>query len=326
VKLLQVFNQYRSQFNGEAMVVQQTTALLRRFGAEVIDWQRSSQGMKPGLRSKISAAVKGVYSKAAYRDTESLLAEHQPDVVHVHNLYPLFSPSVLSACRKHGYPVVMSVHNQNLTCPKADHLLQGKLCDRCYGGREYNCLLQNCRGNLLESLAYAVRSNVARRWGLFRDNVTRFIALTDFSRQRLIGGGYPAEKIDVLSNMVTGRGGPVICPEDGSYVAFAGRMSEEKGVDLLVEAARRLPNIQFKLAGNGPCLEKWQSAAAGNVEFVGAVPADLMDDFYRQARILVLPSRVNEMCPLVVSEAMNVGIPVITSGMGGQAELGSARK
>ena len=321
MKVLQIFNQYRSQFNGEAMVVRQTAELIERFGGKVFDWQRNSQKMKSGVLSKIKAAVGGIYNRTSYRDARAILEFHQPDVVHTHNVYPLFSPSVLVAAKDAGYPVVMSVHNQHLTCPKADHLLNGKLCDRCYQGAEINCVLQNCRNNIFESMAYAIRSHAARSRGWFSNNVTRFIALTEFSRQRLVGAGYAAEKINVLSNMVTGVESAVDRPEEGGYVAFAGRMSEEKGVDLLIDAAKELPTIPFKLAGNGPCLERWQNSAPNNVEFLGGIEQEDMPKFYRGARLLVLPSRVNEMCPLVVSEAMNVGIPVITSNMGGQAEL-----
>src|SRR5690606_26895816 len=148
--------------------------------------------------------------------------------VHAHNLYPLFSPSVLAACRRVGTPVVLSLHNQNLTCPRSDHLYRGKICEKCFGGREYHCVLQNCRENIFESIGYATRAAVARKLRLFERNVTVFIALTQFARRRLIQVGLPADRICVLPNMAPDSGPPVV-PADGKYVAFAGRLSQEKG-------------------------------------------------------------------------------------------------
>ncbi len=217
-------------------------------------------------------------------------------------------------------PVVMSLHNQNLTCPKADHLYQGKPCEKCFGGREYHCVLQNCRENLFESIAYALRSGVARRLRLFRRNVTRFIALSRYARGRLIQAGFDAKRIVALPNMVDIDGPPPADSAAGQYIGFAGRLSPEKGVDTLLEAARRV-NAPLKIAGEGPQGDELRRMKPANAEFVGRLPAEQMRSFYRGARFLVLSSTAFEMCPLVISEAMSYGAPVIASRIGGVDEL-----
>jgi glycosyltransferase involved in cell wall biosynthesis len=320
VKLLQVFNQYRSLFNGENTVVEQTAQLVEKHGGQVRMMLRSSRDIDPGVIGKTSAFLSGIYSRRAYLDMTRVLREDRPDVVHAHNLYPLFSPSVLVACRRAGVPVVLSVHNQQMTCPKSDHLYRGNICERCIGGKEYHCVLQNCRENIFESIAYAARSLVARRMKFFHDNVTLLIALSQFAKTRLIEAGFREEQIVVLSNMVHDTPQPVV-PDKGQYVAFAGRLSPEKGVETLLAAARELPEINVRLAGDGPLESRLRSDLPPNVQMLGRLESGPMKSLYRGARFFVLPSRSYEMCPLVILEAMSHGLPVITSRLGGQAEL-----
>lgn len=320
MKLLQIYNQYRSLFNGEEMVVNQTAQLIEKGGGQASLLMRSSRDIQTGLSGKMSAFWNGIYSRDAYKEMQRVLQEERPDIVHVHNLYPLFSPSILVACRRAGVPVVMSVHNQQLTCPTSDHLNRGEVCERCIGGREYNCVLQNCRSNIFESIGYATRSVFARKRRLFHDNVTLFIALAEFAKKRIVESGFDENRVVVLPNMAPDVETPTD-PAQGEYVAFAGRMSPEKGIDTLLDAAASLPNCPVHLAGNGPTFEQMKSAAPENAKMLGGLGGAEMERFYQGARLLVLPSRTYEMCPLVVLEAMSHGLPVITSRIGGQAEL-----
>ena len=320
IKLLQVYNQYRSQFNGEETVVLRIAELVEKYGGEAQLLTRSSRGIEKSLARKVHAAVSGFHSQSAYREMVQVLREYRPDVVHAHNLYPLLSPSVLVACRRARVPVVMTLHNHQLTCPRADHLRGGQLCERCVGGREYHCVWNNCRGNLLESVVYAARSAVARRLRLFHDNVDVVIALSDFAKRRLVGAGFNGEQIAVLPNMTPSVDEPVD-PSQGRYFAFAGRLSSEKGVETLLDAATTLPDYEVRIAGEGPLRDNFQARAPQNVRFVGHLSPAEMTGFYRRARCLILPSRCFEMCPLVVIEAMSHGLPVIASDLGGREEL-----
>ncbi len=320
MKLLQVFNQYRSLFNGENTVVEQTAQLVEKNGGQVRMMLRSSRDIDAGLIGKTSAFLSGIYSRQAYQDMTRALREDRPDIVHAHNLYPLFSPSILVACRRAGVPVVLSVHNQQMTCPKSDHLYRGNICERCIGGKEYNCVLQNCRENIFESIAYATRSLVARRMRFFHDNVTLLIALSQFAKRRLIEAGYCEEQIVVLPNMVH-QTHQAVAPEKGQYVAFAGRLSPEKGVETLLMAAKELPEINVRLAGDGPLESQLLAELPPNVQLLGRLESAAMKSLYQGAKFFVLPSRSYEMCPLVILEAMSHGLPIITSRLGGQAEL-----
>lgn len=319
MKVLQVFNQYRSLFNGEELVVTRTVKLLRERGIDCELLMPSSRDIVTATQ-RVKAFFSGIYSFKAEREMRELLNETRPDLVHCHNLRPLLSPSVLVACRKAGVPVVVSIHNQGLTCPTADHLHNGKVCVKCYGGKEHHCVLNNCRGNLIESIGYAARSKVAHQFGLFSKNATLLIALTAYARQWIADSGYDANRIEVLHNFVD-QIHHAVDPAQGAYVAFAGRLSAEKDVATLLSAARRLPSVRFRIAGSGPEEDSLREQAPDNVDFVGRVPSESMADFYRGARCLVLPSRAFEMCPLVISEAMSHGVPVVASAIGGLDEL-----
>ncbi len=320
MRVLQVYNQYRSLFNGEDEVVSRTVSLIRKSGGTCDLWIRSSRGLDESFGTKFRAFMSGIYSRRSYKEMQSRLAESAPDVVHAHNLYPLLSPSVLVACRRAGTPVVMTVHNHSFTCPRSDHLCRGSLCEKCRGGREYHCILNNCRENILESVAYATRSAYARRMRLFHDNVNIVIALTEFARQRFLERGFAPEQVEILPNMFA-QSHPAADPENGSYVAYAGRMSGEKGVVTLLRAAALAPQCKVRLAGDGPLLDQFKRDATDNVEFAGRLARDEMADFYRRAKFVVIPSHCFEMCPLVITEAMSHGIPVVASRIGGLAEM-----
>jgi glycosyltransferase involved in cell wall biosynthesis len=188
------------------------------------------------------------------------------------------------------------------------------------GGKEYWCALKNCRSNIWESVAYALRSAVARKLRYFHKNVTLFIALTKFAREHLVQAGFEGDRIFVLPNMVAVEDSPTD-PFQGRYVAFAGRMSPEKGVDTLLAAGRLLPDIPVCLAGDGPMMPAVVKQVSPNATFLGRLDTQEMTAFYRSARFLVIPSRCFEMCPLVVGEAMSHGLPVIASRIGGLPEL-----
>ncbi|MCC6694684.1 MAG: glycosyltransferase family 4 protein [Candidatus Hydrogenedentes bacterium] len=318
MKALQIHNYYRFR-GGEDAMFENICGMLRENGHDVITYEMRSESIA-GLFGKLSATVNGIYSREAKADVDALIARERPDLAHVHNLYPLISPSVLSACAAHEVPVVMRCPNYRLVCPTAVHLRKGKPCELCRGGREYWCALTNCRGNLMESTVMAARSYVVRSLGLIADTVSMFVPPSECVRQRLMEAGIPPARIRVVPNTVA-------IPEaacdaaSGSYVAFAGRLSEEKGVGTLVEAARKLPAISFRIAGDGPLLASLKASAPGNVEFIGHLGREALGAFYAGARIGVVPSIWLEAFGLVAGEAMAHALPVVASRIGALPEI-----
>jgi glycosyltransferase involved in cell wall biosynthesis len=321
MKIAQVYNQQRSSFGGEETVIDTIRRVLERNGHATSMLMRSSRGSERSLLSKVSIAVTGVYNLSAYGDMQQFIDDERPDVVHVHSVYPNLSPSIFAACRAAGVPVVFHVHCHILTCPNWYHRRNGQICNRCVGGNEQSCLLTNCRGSLPESAAYAFRSFIGRKFGLFQKNVSLFIAVSHSLRDRLVSAGYPADQIEVVHNAVcadpsVGRSSGT----SGEYIGYAGRLSIEKGVDTLIEAAR-ICGLPVCIAGDGPELDRIRGMAPPNVIFLGRLARRDMQTFYDSSRFIVVSSRSDETFSLAVAEAMIHGKPVIGCRIGALPEL-----
>jgi len=319
MKVMQVHNRYRLR-GGEDAVVDNTLEGLRRHGHDAVLFSKDSDDIPDGLRGKLKATFGAVWSTSARAEMVAALEGEKPDVIHVHNVYPLLSPSVLAAAQSMAIPVVMTCHNYRLSCPIGVHFQGGAICERCRGGHEYWCLIQNCRDNRLESAAYALRNGLSRRFNLFEKNIDKFMCISAFLKDYLVESGLPAEKCCVVPNMIpipeTG-----IQAGDGQFVAFLGRFSEEKGIETLLEAAALAPEIPVRLGGSGPLEKALRLAAPPNVRFEGMMARDQLAAFYRKARCTVVPSVWYETFGLVAVEAMSHGLPVIASRIGGLAEL-----
>jgi glycosyltransferase involved in cell wall biosynthesis len=320
MKAYQVYNEQRSRLGGEPAVVETTMRVLAQNGHVSRLVMKSSRVLESSILKRISAFFGGVYNIRAYHEMRRLLEEDRPDVVHVHSVYPMFSPSILVACRRAGVPVVMTVHTHNLTCPAWYHLYRGRVCEDCLGGHEYRCVLKNCRENIFESSGYALRNAFARVFRLFHDNVTMIIVMTRFAKERLMRAGFRKDQIVVIPH-ATSVIESAVERRVGEYVAFSGRISPEKGVDVFLYAAALMPDVPFKVAGDGPARSELMAKAPRNVEFVGRLGFDDLVAFYQRSRILVAPSLWFEPFGMVVVDAMALGVPVIASRIGGLPDV-----
>lgn len=319
MKILQVHNRYRYR-GGEDAVFENTIAALRARGLGVVAFERSSNDLPTGLPGKLRAVASGIYSPAAAREMRRCLERERPDLVHIHNLYPLLSPSILDACARSGIPVVMTCHNFRLTCPIGTHFIRGEICTQCRDHSAWQCLRRNCRDNRLESAAYALRSVVAAHFRWFERGVNRFIAISAFLREHLAAAGLPKDRIHIVHNMCPAPAAAAD-PGAGEHLLFCGRLSPEKGLETLLDAARLAPEVPVLIAGEGPLKDTLRAAAPPSVKFAGLLQRDELDALYRRARAFVAPSVWYETFGLVVAEAMGHGIPVIASRIGALPEL-----
>jgi glycosyltransferase involved in cell wall biosynthesis len=319
VKVALVHNEY-GKFSGEEFVVDSQLNLLLQSGVEVATFFRSSVGLDRSITKKMSAFFTGVYSYKTRREFEKFLDVEHPDVIHVHNIYPKISPSIFIAAAKRKIPVVMTVHNYRLVCPNGLFYSHGQICRRCEGGRELNALLRNCEENWLKSLGYALRNWNARRKRYFLDGVSLFLCLTQFQASVLTKAGFPQERIKILPNTLA-RDGETVIQWEGSYIGFAGRLAESKGVNMLIQLAKELPDIVFKVAGSGELENGLYGEMPKNIEFLGHLDERGMRAFYRGCKVLIFPSKCYEGMPIVLLEAMQQGIPVICSRLGGLPDI-----
>ena len=322
MKILLVHNEY-GRFSGEEAVFYAVEGLLRSGGHEIHTFVRSSASLPPGWRGKAKAFVSGIWSRAARRDMAAVLDEFQPEVVQIQNLFPLISPSVIGEIKRRGIPLVMACHNYRLFCPTGLMLRDGRPCSKCATGGVSSCIRHNCEGDLPRSIGYAVRNHVALRELLGAVDV--FTVLSAFQRDRFVDWGIDAGRIAVVPNFIdeqAAHGGnerQAGGDEEMAYVGYAGRVSPEKGVDVLLKAALRLPEIPFRIAGHASRMP--DLAGGPHVKFTGEIPSAGMAGFYRGARLTVAPSIWFEGMPMVVVEAMLAGRPVVASSIGGLTDM-----
>ena len=319
MRVLQVYNRYRSGGGGETIVVNSTMDLLTRHGHEVRLLERDSLAVR-STTDKLVTAVTGVYSFAAEHEMTMSLRTWRPDIVHVHNLYPLLTPSILKSCTRLGVPVVMTVHNYGLTCPIQTHVRHGVKCTECVEHGDYRCAVHNCRNNRLESVAYAGRHGLEKMLGLFRQHVTLFLPVSEFVDGTLRGARIPATQTRIVPNGVaipTSRADP----EQGTFVLFVGRYTEEKGVMTLLAAAAAAPEVPVRLYGDGPLLARMKAMAPKNASIFGWQTREQIERLYLGARCVVVPSIWNDPCPMAAIEGLSYGLPIVASRVGGLPSL-----
>lgn len=328
MKVLLVHNAY-GRVSGEEVVIDNLAALLAARGLDVHRFSRSSEEIETTRLGKIPAFFSGIHNPFSRRAFGRFLRKFRPHVVHIHNLYPLISPSILPECTAQGIPVVMTVHNFRLACPNGLLLSHGELCHRCLGGREYWCVLRNCENSIFKSTGYALRTAAARVLRRYYDHVNHFICLSAFQKDLLVKEGLPADRATVLPNPTrTLKYDKKMDPRQehsgmtgGGYVAYVGRLSPEKDILTLIEAARRLGDLQFKFAGSYHSMPGVLKQKPDNCAFLGQLDSEALAQFYRDARMIVFATRCYEGFPTVLLEAMSHGLPVVCSRIGGLPEI-----
>lgn len=318
MKILLVHNNY-GKYSGEEAVVDKMSTMLQGLGHEVAQLRMSTEGLRDSAVGKIKGFVAGIHSPAGVRAMREALKREKPDVVNVHNLYPFISPAALRECKRAGVPVVMTVHNFRLICPTGLFMRDGGPCEYCLQkGNEWGCVKFNCENSVLKSVGYAARNAVARIKRHYTDCIDKFACITDFQRRKLIEAGFDPKKTVLIPNSVDVS--DEILPPLGEYVAFCGRLSREKGIDLILEVARRHPEIPFRLAGE--CRESALiENLPKNVELVGYKTGNELTEFYRKARFMVMASRWYEGFPMSILESAQHYKAVIGPDHGGFTEI-----
>lgn len=278
-----------------------------------------------GVAARAAAVARMVWSTSSRRGIDAVVRSFRPDVVHLHNIYHQLSPSILRPLAERGIPTVMTLHDYKLACPTYRFMDHGKVCEACLDGRFRHAVQRRCKdGSLGASTVLALESAVHRAIGAY-DGVGVFISPSRFLADRMAKAGVHPDRMHVLNNFVDAR---AVTPKrsPGGNVAFAGRLSYEKGVDVLIEAVARLGSgVELDIAGDGPersALEALAAARApGRVRFHGQMGKDRLRALLRSAAVLGVPSRWHENQPMVVLEAFACGVPVVTSNLGGLPEL-----
>ena len=320
MKILLVHDRY-VQSGGEDTVFASETDMLRRFGHTVVHYVEDNQRIA-GI-GQVRMAVKTHWSSASYNRLMRLLRRELPEVAHFHNTFPLISPSAYYACHNAGTPVVQTLHNYRLVCAGSLLLRNGRLCEDCLHRRlPWPGMLHSCyRGSRIQSAAVVSMLVFHRLLGTWRRKVDFYITPSEFAKRELVKGGLPESRIAVKPNYVYPEPGPE--RRDGGYALYAGRLSSEKGIAVLLDAWRRLKGIPLAIAGEGPLMDLVRELTRGwpELELCGQCSRSEVFALMKGARVLVFTSTCPESFSMVVAEAFACGLPVIAPDFGAAAEL-----
>ncbi|TBO30186.1 glycosyltransferase family 1 protein [Aquabacterium lacunae] len=303
---------------GEDSVVESEVALLQQHGHDVKLWLKHNSDIDHMPRWQV--ALDTIWSRRSVQELKARVADWRPDVIHVHNTSLVMSPSVLWAAHELCIPVVQTLHNFRLSCLSATFLRDGRVCEDCLGHTPWEGIRHGCyRGSRVQSAVLA-SSIMVHRWRQTHPRtVQRFIALTAFARDKLVQAGLPGDRIRIKPNFVPKAPDTAASPRRGAL--YVGRLSVEKGINVLLEAVQKhqLPVEDLLVLGTGP-FEAATRQALG-VRYRGHQPLEEVLTCMHRASFLLLPSVCYEGFPRTVVEAFSRGLPVIASRLGSMAEL-----
>lgn len=288
---------------------------------------------------KLKDGLSLVYSFEARRKFEALLEEFRPDVIHLNLVHRQLTFSILDApyLERHLVPVVYTAHDYIPVCPNCTMLDgAGEVCDACLDGRFRHCVEHRCvKGSRAKSALAAAEAAFLRRHGSYR-RIDRIVAPSEFMRAKLLEGGFPAERVVRMRNFAKeevldrARSDEDRTDRDRPYLLYFGRLSREKGVDVLVEAflsiSNRIPGWRLVVAGEGPERDAIEAQLAshpdgGRVELVGFQRGDALSAYAERASLAIASSRWRENMPYSIIEALAAGTPVVGTRIGGIPEL-----
>ena len=299
MKILQLHNKYL-YYGGEDSVVKEEASLLKEEGHQVTQLFRDNKKEIISLSDKLKTLLNITYSKNSINlINQNLEKIERPDIVHIHNVFPLWTYSILEALNKKNIPIVMTLHNYRLVWDKLN-LFDKKIF--LYGGYKNSAIktffisrLMNRKKNLL-------------------NYIDKFIALTEFAKHEYIKAGIPQEKLVIKPNFLSKKKIEIKKIEEKNGAIFASRISKEKGIHTLINAWENI-QLKIKIFGDGPLLDSLKKENS-NIKFYGNLSRDLISNEINKAKFLIFPSEWFECMPMTILEAFREGTLVLASNIG----------
>jgi len=323
MKVLLVHNYLRPP-SGENIVFEHERSLLEAHGHKIAVYVKKNEEITTwSLGDRIGLPLNVIWSQKSYQEIKRLIQDFKPQIVHFHNIFPLISPSAYYACQQGNIPVVQTLHNFRLICPGALLFRNGKICEECLRKSIWRGVLYGCYHNSkIHTAGVATMVAFHRLLQTWSKQVTLYITLTEFATKKFIDAGFPKHKLVIKPNFLINPPSPEF--QNSGFVVFIGRLGEEKGLKILIEAWRNITTIPLKIIGEGPMrfeLEKIVRELNLSIEILGYRPPQECMNYLKMSQFFIFPSIWYEGLPMVVLEAMACGKPIIASGIGVLPEL-----
>jgi glycosyltransferase involved in cell wall biosynthesis len=338
-------NKYNYPFSGTEVYLFEVMELMRRQGHEVALFSMADPRgdetpydrhfvphidfkAEAGWWQKARRAGHAIYSTDARRRLRAMIQEFQPDVAHIRNIYHHLSPSILWELKSHNIPIVYHLNDFKLLCPSYNLVSRGEACEACKGGEFWHALRGQCYPGIGARMTLTTEAYVHRFLGTYRKCVDRFLAPSQFVRNKFVEHGWDGDRFEVLPHFQETHPWRVPEADDHSMntsVLYFGRLSAEKGVEDLLRAMQLVPQMHLTVAGDGPQRSELQELACSlnlaNVEFVGHVGSEERDSLITKSRFTVLPSHAYETLGKTILESYAEGRAVVASDLGSRREL-----
>jgi glycosyltransferase involved in cell wall biosynthesis len=329
VRILIAHNRYRSEFpSGEDRVVDTEAAALRTAGHIVNHFERRSDDIANWPRLRQAALPLSVmWSRSARQELREAIRQDRPDVIHVHNTFPLLTASILAAGAEAGVPIVVTIHNYKLSCASGDFFRTGTVCHDCAGRLGLPAIVHGCyRGSRLMTVPVVAGTALNRK--SWRTRPSAYIFISESQRRAMEGIDIPLNRTFVKWNLVP-RTPTGATHDDEGRVSYLGRLDQAKGLSVLMDgwdgylARDADTSLRLSIAGNGPLMPVIQEWARRrpSVDLLGVLDRDGCRDLIARSRAVIVPSAWEETFGLVVVEAMAGGVPVIAARHGSLPEL-----
>ena len=320
LKVLVVHNFYQ-QAGGEDAVFRAETQQLEQMGISLSSHTVHNDDLQGG--SALKAAAQTIWNPVSARALSERVRQEGFNLVHFHNTFPIISPAAYSAVRRSGAAVVQTLHNFRLLCANGIFFRDGQPCEDCLGKTPPFPAVQHAcyRDSRAGSAVVAGMLTTHRMLGTYQQQVDRYIALTEFARQKYLQGGLPEDRLVIKPNFLVND--PGMGDHAGNYALFVGRLTPEKGIATLLQAWSQLGGFKLLIAGDGPLAAEVAAAASQNpsITYLGRQAKAQVQALMRSASLLVVPSEWYEGFPMTLVEAFATGLPALVSKIGSLTEI-----
>lgn len=329
MNILQVHNRYKIT-GGEWTVVYQEYNLLKKDHSVhqlIVDNTKEINS----FTDKLKLVFTTYYNQASKERVRKKIRETGAEIMHVHNFFPLLSPSIFEAAQEEGIPSILTLHNYRLFHPNGYLLHNSKIDERPVYGSAYACVLDGVyRDSILQTAVVAHMIEYHRKRQTWEKNVDCLLCLTDFAKSKFVEAGFPEKKLKVKPNFVEdafkSNNFSEISDQKEDFYLFIGRISEEKGVRTLISAwdsIKKESDLKLMILGDGPIKKELQeqTEANSNISWMGFMQREQVMDYLKRAKALVFPSEWYEGMPMTILEAFSAATPIISTNIGSQAEI-----